>query len=393
MGAALLGKADPTWLTANLPALTTLVRDFANPSKADAYFPLARMMDWWEGHSWAGGMQVFGDGKNQESTSESVNGYYAVALLGRALAQAGVAGAADLTRWGQLLMAVEVSGAQHYYQMTEAATAFPVVYPKPFRDNKAVGILWNSKVDYATWVSAVSVGERRPHAGQRLIVFQRDPSPPPCMFTSRLSAPCRYTHAPQFGSTPIYIHAIQYIPFTPASEVLLRREWMVESYPVASFNLSNLAVTPCWKQFGDAALAMLNSTGTATAWSRTLALPYTAADGSPNFFGGYVMCGMQGRCGAGRVAGRWSDRVCAELVSVRGIHETLPIICVPLPMQLQMGFTPQDSPAVLDCQPGGRTHDFAAASAAHGPSAAKPVACAAKPVACAAKPGAFARAA
>ncbi|KAG2445657.1 hypothetical protein HXX76_000266 [Chlamydomonas incerta] len=242
MAAALLGKADPAWLTANLPALTTVIRDFANPSKTDPFFPMARMMDWWEGHSWAGGMQVFGDGKNQESTSESVNGYYAVALMGRALAAAGVAGAADLTRWGQLLMAVEVSGAQHYWQVTDAATAFPVVYPKPFRDSKVVGILWNSKVDYATW----------------------------------------------FGSVPIYIHAIQYIPFTPASEVLLRRDWMVESYPVASYNLTNLDVTACWRQFGDAALAMLNSTGTATAWSRTLNLPYTASDGTDNFFGAWA---------------------------------------------------------------------------------------------------------
>ncbi|KAG2453738.1 hypothetical protein HYH02_001949 [Chlamydomonas schloesseri] len=243
MAAALLGKADSAWVTANLPALATVVRDFANPNKADPYFPLARMMDWWEGHSWAGGMQVFGDGKNQESTSESVNSYYAVALLGRALAQAGVAGAADLTRWGQLLMAVEISGAQHYWQTTTAATAFPVVYPSPFRDNKVVGILWNSKVDYATW----------------------------------------------FGSEPIFIHAIQYIPFTPASEVLLRRDWMLESYPVASVNLATSNLYPCWKQFGDAALAMLNSSGMSTAWERTLALPYiNPADNNANFWGGWA---------------------------------------------------------------------------------------------------------
>lgn len=36
------------------------------------------------GHSWAAGLQLSADGKNQESSSEAVNGYRAVALLGTA---------------------------------------------------------------------------------------------------------------------------------------------------------------------------------------------------------------------------------------------------------------------------------------------------------------------
>lgn len=47
----------------------------------------------------------------QESTSEAVNGYYAVMLLGEVL------GDPDLRRWGQLLAAVEVTGAQTYWQV------------------------------------------------------------------------------------------------------------------------------------------------------------------------------------------------------------------------------------------------------------------------------------
>jgi hypothetical protein len=42
------------------------------------------------------------------------------------------------------------------------------------------------------------------------------------------------------------IHGIQYIPFTPISEVLLRKDWIRESYPIASANLGNIA--PCWQQ-------------------------------------------------------------------------------------------------------------------------------------------------
>ena len=69
------------------------------------------MKDWWAGHSWASGTDVFGDAKNQESTSEAVNGYYAVALLGSAL------GDASLETYGRLLAAMEVSSAQEYWQV------------------------------------------------------------------------------------------------------------------------------------------------------------------------------------------------------------------------------------------------------------------------------------
>ena len=53
-------------------------------------------------------------------------------------------------------------------------------YPAPFSDHKAVGILWSTKVDYATW----------------------------------------------FGANVEYIHCIQMIPFLPISEELLREEWI-----------------------------------------------------------------------------------------------------------------------------------------------------------------------
>ena len=70
-----------------------------------------------------------------------MNAYYAVSLFGRVL------GDANLTRWGQLLTAIEVSGAQHYWQIPSSST----VYPAAFAANKVVGILWNGKADYTTW--------------------------------------------------------------------------------------------------------------------------------------------------------------------------------------------------------------------------------------------------
>ena len=46
-------------------ALDELIRDFANPETGDRFFPFARHMDWYEGHSWAAGITPFAAGKNQ----------------------------------------------------------------------------------------------------------------------------------------------------------------------------------------------------------------------------------------------------------------------------------------------------------------------------------------
>jgi endoglucanase Acf2 len=59
-----MGKGDAVWLAANRDLIMACLRDIANPRR-DAYFPLTRMLDWWGGHSWAGGIPVFNDGKNQ----------------------------------------------------------------------------------------------------------------------------------------------------------------------------------------------------------------------------------------------------------------------------------------------------------------------------------------
>lgn len=159
----------------------------------------------------------------QESSSEAVNSYYAVSLLGRVL------GDPDLTRWGQLLTSIEVSGAQHYWQIPSSST----VYPAPFRNTKVVGVLWSSKVDYSTW----------------------------------------------FGNNPALMHGIQYIPFNPMSEVLLRKEWVIESYPVAT-SQPDLGLPPCWVQFAELARAVYDPQA---AWRRITAITNPGA-----FYGGWA---------------------------------------------------------------------------------------------------------
>ena len=43
-----------------------------------------RCFDLYKLHSWVGGLTEFGDGRNQQSTSEAVNAYYAATLMGLA---------------------------------------------------------------------------------------------------------------------------------------------------------------------------------------------------------------------------------------------------------------------------------------------------------------------
>ena len=100
------------------------VRDIANPSPDDPFFPTFRHKDWFLGFSWASGVVTiegnpYPNGRNEESSSESIFGYEAVALYGEVAATL-FEGATDpestrkvdamlrLRDMGRLLMATEV---------------------------------------------------------------------------------------------------------------------------------------------------------------------------------------------------------------------------------------------------------------------------------------------
>lgn len=174
--AAALAKGDPAWLAAKKAAVVDLIRDIANPSSSDPFFTPFRNKDWFEGHSWAAGLFPFGDGRNQESTSEAVNAWYGVYLFGLA------AGDENITNVGRVLLGTEIRASQRYWQIKDGDG----IYDDPFAQNKVVGVLWGTKVDYATF----------------------------------------------FGGNPEFIHGIQMIPFTPISEALLPKAWVTEQYPV-----------------------------------------------------------------------------------------------------------------------------------------------------------------
>lgn len=147
--AAVIGKLDRdlgsgTWVDDNKEFVNSLVRDVANPSGADKYFPMWRAFDWYAGHSWAKGLFVSYDGKDEESSSEDVHFAYSMKLWGC------VTGDGALEARGNLMLAVMRRSLNTYMLYTSDN---PVV-PRKLLPNKTSGILFENKVDHTTYFGA-----------------------------------------------------------------------------------------------------------------------------------------------------------------------------------------------------------------------------------------------
>lgn len=106
-------KNDPDWQHVSFKDYSyALVGDYGCPTPNNDLFPYSRMKDFFWGHSQSLGIKFDGgaDGENQESSSEAINAYYAMANLGKALGDEGLAD------WGAILASLEVKGNQIYYQ-------------------------------------------------------------------------------------------------------------------------------------------------------------------------------------------------------------------------------------------------------------------------------------
>ncbi|OWZ21071.1 hypothetical protein PHMEG_0004433 [Phytophthora megakarya] len=143
---AILKKLDPSWSgMAQLETMIwTLLRDVANPSSDDQYFPKFRHFSWFLGHSYSHGVTPMADGKDEESTSEDVNFCYGMMLWGKVTQNKAVE---DL---GSLMLRLNARAVRTYFLMTSDNT----IHPPQFVPNHVTGIFFDNKVDYATWFSA-----------------------------------------------------------------------------------------------------------------------------------------------------------------------------------------------------------------------------------------------
>jgi endoglucanase Acf2 len=87
--AALVGMADPDFVTQYSGILTMIAKQYANWDRADGNFPFMRTFDPWMGHSYAGGVSS-PTGNNQESTSEAMQSWHALFFLGAQLNNTGM---------------------------------------------------------------------------------------------------------------------------------------------------------------------------------------------------------------------------------------------------------------------------------------------------------------
>jgi endo-1,3(4)-beta-glucanase len=142
--AAVIGYLDPSWLAANKDYVNTLVRDIANPSSDDGFFPIYRAFDWYHGHSWAHGLYESFDGKDEESSSEDSMSAYALKMWGRTI------GDANLEARGNLQLAVTARSLQSYFLYT----GNNIIEPSNFIENKVSGILFENKIDHTTYFGA-----------------------------------------------------------------------------------------------------------------------------------------------------------------------------------------------------------------------------------------------
>ena len=142
--AAIIGYLDPSWLANNQDYVNTLVRDAANPSNQDQFFPVFRSFDWYCGHSWAKGLFESADGKDQESTSEDAMFAYALKMWGQ------VIGDRSMEARGNTMLAVLARTLRAYFLMESTN----VNQPAEFIGNKVTGILFDNKIDHTTYFGA-----------------------------------------------------------------------------------------------------------------------------------------------------------------------------------------------------------------------------------------------
>lgn len=191
---------DPSWGRKHFDEVLLYIRDFANPSGDDEYFPQYRSKDWFLGSSWASGIvsaENSPHGRNEESSSEAISAYEGVTLFGSAMVNAfeevlndddsfiAKLETAKLIRdSGQLLTASEIHATNRYWHVWSSDThnnTYPAAYKRP-----VVGMLYDTMATFQTW----------------------------------------------FAPWAVVSYGIQLIPLTPVAETRDNADWAKELYPL-----------------------------------------------------------------------------------------------------------------------------------------------------------------
>lgn len=142
--AAAVARNDPAWAKPERwgGMVQLLIDDIACSERNDSRFPFLRNFDPYAGHSWASGHGKFGDGNNNESSSEAVNAWYGLILWGE------VTNNTKVRDLGVYLLTTEIQAIQCYWFDVNDTFHHPDYSPS------VVTMVWGGKGANATWFSA-----------------------------------------------------------------------------------------------------------------------------------------------------------------------------------------------------------------------------------------------
>lgn len=118
------------------------------------------------------------NGRNQESTSESINAYYAIYAYASAV---DAPFAKRLKDFGRIMTAMEVHGADTYWHVRSSPDIYGTEFPF---NHTTVGMVWSNMVNYQTF----------------------------------------------FGMTTYFVEGIHLLPMTPVMESYLKADWMSKQF-------------------------------------------------------------------------------------------------------------------------------------------------------------------
>lgn len=149
--AAQVALRDPNFIAEYGNVIDELIGDVATTARnsGDSRYPYLRQFDMWEGHSWASGHADFGDGNNQESSSEAINGWAGLILYGQATHNQ------ELTEAGIYLYTTEVEAVNNYWFDLDD-DALSSLYKKTIggMEHRYASMIWGGKYGYETWWTA-----------------------------------------------------------------------------------------------------------------------------------------------------------------------------------------------------------------------------------------------
>ncbi len=144
--AALLGMYDTQFLNDYGDMIKLVAKEYANWDRSDSDFPFLRTFDVWNGHSYAGGLSSPG-GNNQESSSEAMQSWGGLFLLGEVLGDEEIASA------GAMGHAMEAAAISEYWLDYPGYVGENSNYSNSY-GHEITGILFDSGQAYATYFSA-----------------------------------------------------------------------------------------------------------------------------------------------------------------------------------------------------------------------------------------------